>query len=1088
MAVTWIMGVPVAAHGDLEPDLVASIEAITRPACGEGFDPVRTRCAVLATRLESVPEADRAMGLEKLMARCTDALPLTDPALIAITERALAARQLFRASTPAAYVRDLLALGLLRHHQGGNDETRALYEAAREAAKNDLGEQSEEMAFTLERLSTILVDFREYDAAMAAADQSRSIREKKFPVDVARVADSINAQATVRYRLDDLKGASALFSEALELSRKLPPGREPKLQQARFANNLGEVSYRLGESQVALSNLEAARALRQRPATEPPVPQLASTVLLLGDVYTSVGEYARAIESYEQAVALHRCWTGSDPYRLAEALTRLAAVYEESGAWKEAQRPLEEAIAIRRVAVASNGQEPAGDAARHRLRLLLARSLVRQGALQHRMGDPAAKSTLADALDIQEHELAGLPPQTDMAETLLASARREMDDNELQVARDHVNRAIAILEAVASNHPLLVEAYELSTLLGDDRGAEMATVDRGLELAEKIYGRESPKAADLWAAKAQLLRRKGDLEGAALAAVTAQTLSRDHVVVVVQTFPADQALVFAAERRRSLGVALAVLGRGERSVKAGTVTRIWEAMAASRALVFDAQAERERLAQASQDPGVGAAARRLVEARSRLAFLLVRSFRERDQGPSEVVHAAEEVRGAEAALAHEAAYRFSPPSRPASLPEVAAGLPPGSVLVSFIRFGDPEGGGDRYLAFVLARGASSPAALDLGPAVEIDARVARWRAEIALGEAGDLTAIRQSGEELRQRIWDPLVPHLGSAADVLVVPDGSLNLVSFPALSLADGRFLIEDRFRFHLLATERDVLELSPRQEHGAGLLLVGGVDYGTAARRDGATVHAVSSSTRTVGCRWALPFFSSLPATMDEVHALDLLWRTATKPQRLALPIVLSGADAVEDRVKRLAAGKRILHFATHGFIGLGECSDPRPAVRGVGELSLASASPVANGGVAGLALSGANRTDGPGDDNEDGILLADEVVDLDLRGVEWVVLSACKTGLGTVQAGEGVLGLRRAFQIAGARTLITSLWAIDDKAAQEWMLRLYSLRLSPKPESTLRAVNQATLGSLCDRRQRGLSTNPFFWAAFAAAGDWR
>jgi CHAT domain-containing protein len=99
---------------------------------------------------------------------------------------------------------------------------------------------------------------------------------------------------------------------------------------------------------------------------------------------------------------------------------------------------------------------------------------------------------------------------------------------------------------------------------------------------------------------------------------------------------------------------------------------------------------------------------------------------------------------------------------------------------------------------------------------------------------------------------------------------------------------------------------------------------------------------------------------------------------------------------------------------------------------------------------------------------------------------VLSACDTGLGDVRAGEGVLGLRRAFQVAGARTLIMSLWSVEDDAARAWMTSLYTARLRDG-RPTAEAVRIATLAALARSRRAG-NAHPFFWAAFVAAGDWR
>ena len=140
-----------------------------------------------------------------------------------------------------------------------------------------------------------------------------------------------------------------------------------------------------------------------------------------------------------------------------------------------------------------------------------------------------------------------------------------------------------------------------------------------------------------------------------------------------------------------------------------------------------------------------------------------------------------------------------------------------------------------------------------------------------------------------------------------------------------------------------------------------------------------------------------------------------------------------------------------------------------------------------LSGLALSGANRRSSDLTDGDDGILTAEEVAALDLAGVEWAVLSACDTGVGEIRAGEGVFGLRRAFQIAGARSVIMSLWSVEDQSTRSWMKALYEGRFE-RNRATADAVHEASLTVLRDRRSKGLRTHPFYWAAFVAAGDWR
>jgi CHAT domain-containing protein len=139
-----------------------------------------------------------------------------------------------------------------------------------------------------------------------------------------------------------------------------------------------------------------------------------------------------------------------------------------------------------------------------------------------------------------------------------------------------------------------------------------------------------------------------------------------------------------------------------------------------------------------------------------------------------------------------------------------------------------------------------------------------------------------------------------------------------------------------------------------------------------------------------------------------------------------------------------------------------------------------------LSGLALAGANRRQAAASDEDDGILTAEEVASLDLGGVEWAVLSACDTGVGQIKTGEGVFGLRRAFQVAGAHTVIMSLWSVDDEATREWMRVLYEGRFQ-KHLTTADAVRAASVAMLQNRRAKSQSTNPFYWAAFVALGNW-
>jgi CHAT domain-containing protein len=217
----------------------------------------------------------------------------------------------------------------------------------------------------------------------------------------------------------------------------------------------------------------------------------------------------------------------------------------------------------------------------------------------------------------------------------------------------------------------------------------------------------------------------------------------------------------------------------------------------------------------------------------------------------------------------------------------------------------------------------------------------------------------------------------------------------------------------------------------------------------------------------------FGALPGASDEVGAIARLWQAQEASETAKGVLILTGAAATEARIKRVAPEYRVLHLATHAFVVYGACASAKDIRRGENPLILA-----------GVALAGANqRGNANGERVEDGVLTAEEIATLDLRGVEWAVLSGCDTGSGEIRTAEGVLGLRRAFELAGVGALIMSLWPVEDQTTSQWMEKLYEARLGGA--SAAESLRKASLDQLARARKTGQSTHPFGWGAFVAVG---
>jgi CHAT domain-containing protein len=188
----------------------------------------------------------------------------------------------------------------------------------------------------------------------------------------------------------------------------------------------------------------------------------------------------------------------------------------------------------------------------------------------------------------------------------------------------------------------------------------------------------------------------------------------------------------------------------------------------------------------------------------------------------------------------------------------------------------------------------------------------------------------------------------------------------------------------------------------------------------------------------------------------------------------------EARERAVRTGVHGRQALHVATHGFFLPPRC--PFIAAGTDENAPVTRRHPLLR---AGLALAGANQRAATPDPADDGILTAEEVAALDLGSLDWVVLSACETGLGELDINEGVLGLRRAFRAAGARAIVMSLWRVDDAVTAEWMEALYRSRFGRGLDGAA-AARGASREILSARRAAERSTHPFYWAAFAFEGD--
>jgi CHAT domain-containing protein/tetratricopeptide (TPR) repeat protein len=358
----------------------------------------------------------------------------------------------------------------------------------------------------------------------------------------------------------------------------------------------------------------------------------------------------------------------------------------------------------------------------------------------------------------------------------------------------------------------------------------------------------------------------------------------------------------------------------------------------------------------------------------------------------------------------------------------------------------------RFAAYVLGR-TGDPAFVDLGPAPAIEQAVEKFRAALS---NPDNEAVVQLGRKLYDLTFAKLRSALGSSTNVLMAPDGVLNVIPFAALVDTNNEVLIK-RFTFTYLTSGRDLLRLQAKTKaQGGGVIFADPKFESTTTKPAPGTrgVRSVELGQRT---------WEPLPGTGQEADAVAKTMRGLT---------LYRGEQATESQLKTVR-GPKILHLATHGFF----LEDERRMVdpNAIDEQH----TPVFENPLlrSGLVLAGANKLSSGADD---GIVTAMEASGLDLSGTQLVVLSACETGVGKVTNGDGVYGLRRALVIAGAESLVMSLWQVDDTATQRLMTGYYT-KLG-KGQSRGSALREVQL----ELQRTPKYAHPFYWASFVPTGS--
>ncbi|MCI0388418.1 MAG: tetratricopeptide repeat protein [Acidobacteria bacterium] len=970
---------------------------------------------------------------------------LGDKAAIEMCEQAVEAQRKSSGKADPDFALSLNNLAVLYKDFGKYQEAEALFKRVLEMQGRMLGKEHPDFAKSLDDLGLLYEKLGDYRASEAFCGQAFEIRRVIFGERHPDFVESLKSLASIQYRKGDYATAAKLYMQAMRIWGEI--AGQTNLGYALFLNNLALQYQELGNFATAEELYKQAIEITRNAVGERH-PSYATCLNNIGLLYYLMCDDPKALQFQREAANVYLAVYGERHPAYAKSLNNLALALAGIGGdknYKEAESLYQQVLEITRLTLGERHPD-------------YAIGLSNLADLYYYNQDfSSAEEQLQKALDVCRAAVGERHPSFASILSSLSAVRYSTGDYEM-AERLCRSAAETYSDSVGEQHN-----YYANCLKG--LGMVCAATDRheeALRLMQNVADIEDHYIGQIFSIGSETQRIaylqfvRGSFDG--LLSLVSQHLSHSKDAVL-SAF--DLAL-----KRKAVGL---------------------EALAIQRDAVLS-----------GAYPDLEPKLRELTTLRTQIAEKTL-------EGPGLEDFSTHRQRLAEwntekEILEKELARRIPEMNleqalRNADRQVVAMALPEGTWLVEFVKFHlfdfkavparkEQLLKSARYCAFVLAAGEQNNVQMiDLGEAEPIDRMIATFRSSITgeaeefksrgLGGLPDENSSKDIGKALRVALFDRLLSALGDRKKLIIAPDGELTRLPFEALPNNYDRYLIDD-YQISYVSAGRDTLRF--------------GRASGT--QRNAATVLAAPDFDLADESGGSRPeeFIRPRPLSRDlegsELHFEQLSGMRAEGESiagRLEVTPML-GESALDSHIKACIS-PRILHMATHGFFLKDQELDldkiTVPTASGMDRLSRAGVeNPLLRSG---LALAGANTWLGRGvlpRAAEDGFLFADDVMGMNLLGTELVVLSACETGLGEVRIGEGVLGFRRSFVVAGAKTLVMSLWKVPDGETRELMEVFYARILAGYPRAE--ALREAQLDLKANHK------HAFYWGAFICQGD--
>jgi tetratricopeptide (TPR) repeat protein len=964
-------------------------------------------------------------------------------------------------------------LGTLYHHMGQYTKAESLYQETLRIRQKVLGSENPETLASLNNLASLYHATGEYAKAEPLLQEALRICQKVLGPEHPSTARSLSNLGVLYKDMGEYAKAEPLLQEALRINQEAL-GPQDRIS-AISLNNLASLYQAMGEYAKAEPLAQEALRIRQK-VLGSENPETATSLGNLASLYKDMGEYAKAEPLAQEVLRIQQKVLGSEHRDTATSLGNLAELYKDMGECAKAEPLLQEALRIDQKVLGSENPDTVT-------------SLNNLAGLYEDVGEYAkAEPLYQEALRIKQKLFGAENPSTARSINNLAYLYQDM--GEYAKAEPLYQEALRIKQKLfGAEHPDTATSLNNLALLYDDMG-EYAKAEplylEALRIDQKVLGAEDRQTAVSLNNLASLYKRMGQYAKAEplyqkALRIWQEVLGPEHPDTATGfenlaylEFDLGRIGEATALARQASAAQLTILSKifsftSEQQrlayldifspyslfpILKGTETDLATAVLRYKGVVLDSIVEDRLLAEASQKSEDQKLVEQLNLDKGQLGQLLLQPAQRLTAETNQRIEALEgDVEKIESELAqHVAGLGKARHALGVRVEQVQATIPNDGALIEYLRYPRYLGKGkwERGYGAIVLFSKGAPLWIPLSKANEIEHLVRRY-SNLVRGspEEEELSANLQA---LYEALWAPIDQALPSQTKrIIISPDGQLNFISFATLLAKDKQFLAE-KYSVEYVASGRDLLrELKPSTVKE--VVLFANPDFGLASKPMLAVADNGSSEPGVMPAgkkkrdladeieNWRFGSLNGTQKENDELIKKFVGWGWT--------PSDFTAKEATKEAVRKIHS-PYILHLATHGFFAKEDptATQSEPESPSINDRQSVTKSKFFKNPMhrSGLALAGAQTTietwkrdEVPPVEN-DGILTAEDVSTLDLKGTWLVTLSACDTGSGEARAGEGVMGLRRGFIQAGAQNLLMTLWPISDEVTVQIMSDFY------------------------------------------------